>query len=76
MQKLERHCGGYSSGDTLNYPRTYPIELEKAEPIKFSGKPEDFATFKHEFNDIIISIEILMRSVSASSKLYPESICV
>ena len=31
-----------------------PIKLEKPSPIKFSGQPRDFASFRRKFESIVI----------------------
>ena len=35
-------------------PHVTPIKLNKPDPIKFSGQPRDFATFKRDFESIIV----------------------
>ena len=51
---LERHCGGSRSGSSPDQPRTAPMKLEKVKGIRFGGEPRDFATFKREFNEVIV----------------------
>ena len=35
-------------------PHVTPIKLNKPDPIKFSGQPRDFATFRRDFEVIIV----------------------
>ena len=35
-------------------PHVTPIKLNKPDPIKFSGHPRDFASFKRDFEAIIV----------------------
>ena len=36
------------------HPTVCPIKINKPDPIKFSGQPRDFATFKRDFEAIIV----------------------
>ena len=54
IQDLERDGGGSRSGSSPDHLRTAPVKLEKVKGIKFSGELRDFATFKREFNEVIV----------------------
>ena len=40
--------------ETSSSSHTTPIRLNKPEPIKFSGQPRDFASFKRKFETIVV----------------------
>ena len=43
-----------SSGLSKDNRSAAPIKINKPDPIKFSGQPRDFATFKREFEAIVV----------------------
>ena len=54
MELAQKEKSSSSSVTTGKESKVTPIKINKPDPIKFSGQPRDFATFKREFEAIVV----------------------
>ena len=54
MELAQKEKSSSSSVTNGKESKVTPIKINKPDPIKFSGQPRDFATFKREFEAIVV----------------------
>ena len=54
MELAQKEKSSSSSVTAGKESKVTPIKINKPDPIKFSGQPRDFATFKREFEAIVV----------------------